>query len=243
VLDRLPMPIKRLLATLTCVLSCGSIGAGSAQHSEGPNPRLSAVDALAIARTKAVAGDLIVALDWSAGSEFQTRLSDGTFCQPPYNHSRAFSWFVTSVFKAAQVDATGQNKPFNSVRVTQVHDDGRLGDITCRRPGNVGHWLLPRIPTPSVTADAAIASADRLIRGTSPAVLVGLDWFKPSLFRARSSSGPVFQNWIDPWDVRRPAAENRTDFAWFATYRNLDTSRRVVRVNDDGVAVVVSGHR
>jgi hypothetical protein len=201
------------------------------QRLQIPVPRLTAIQAVAIARREVPSANLLIAIDWHRTSGFVPRMTDGTWLRS-LSPAGEFAWFITTVYKAQDVSpaaarSAAAERPFDAVSVVQVDEDGRITVLGGSRSAQA---LLPWIPRPQRSLDEAAVRVRKAF--TSPAVVLGLEWSKAAAFRSRYNlAGPhspvVSQNW-HPWHHENPAK----DVAWFATVLTSDAVR-VVRVADD----------
>lgn len=129
------MTMKRILFVAFCVVAfVGGRRPGLAILPDIPRPKLSATQAMAIAeRLGTPAGYTLVAVDWCKASDFKPRYSDGTQWSPGSDHPDDYSWFLTYVFKDADIDrvekSIGVTHEFNSVAVVRIEDDGQRGAL------------------------------------------------------------------------------------------------------------------
>jgi hypothetical protein len=122
-----------ILTTILVALLIGHCMAGTAVLPEIPAPKLTASQAIEVAKQRM--GDstnfTLVGIDWCKSSTFQPRFNDGTQYSPGKDHPDDYSWFLTYVYKDDQMEkgltGMGIKRQFNAVHVIRVKDDGQIG--------------------------------------------------------------------------------------------------------------------
>jgi hypothetical protein len=127
------MKTRLLIFSLMLYTTSAAIAA-SVLLQDIPVPKLSAIDALAIAQRE-IANDAkltLITIEWCRASDFQPRVSDGTTFLPLDDQPNGYSWVVTYVTK----DQTIERRKGSSRRLTviRIKDDGTIGKLVGIRP-------------------------------------------------------------------------------------------------------------